>query len=123
MAFKSFSATFRQSILAAGALTLAFCMILLAPATRSQQQPMDMDHQGHEGMSMPMDQPADAAAQARLQAKLLADKRESEFNHHLAGFNSLSRLSASNLACRRAKLLADKRESEFNHHLAGFFVI
>jgi len=86
MAFKPFPTTPRQRIFAAGALTLTFCMILLAPATRSQQQPMDMDHQGHEGMSMPMDQPADAAAQARLEAKLLADKRESEFNHHLAGF-------------------------------------
>ena len=36
----------------------------------------------HAGMAMPMDNPADAARQA----KLLADKRESEFNHHLAGF-------------------------------------
>jgi copper resistance protein D len=35
----------------------------------------------HEGMSMPMDDPVDAATQA----KLLADRRESEFNHHLAG--------------------------------------
>src|SRR5262249_34959372 len=36
----------------------------------------------HDGMSMPMDKPLDPAAQA----KLLADKKESEFNHHLAGF-------------------------------------
>ncbi len=40
-------------------------------------------HAGHE-MSMPMET-LDAAAQAARQAKLLADKRESEFNHHLAG--------------------------------------
>ena len=40
---------------------------------------------GHDGMSMPMDKPSDPAAQAKAQAKILADKRESEFNHHLAG--------------------------------------
>jgi hypothetical protein len=32
-----------------------------------------------------MDEPVDPAAEARLQAKILADKKESEFNHHLAG--------------------------------------
>jgi copper resistance protein D len=36
----------------------------------------------HAGMSMPLEQGADPTAEA----KLLADKRESEFNHHLAGF-------------------------------------
>jgi copper resistance protein D len=36
----------------------------------------------HDGMSMPMDEhPLDPAARA----KLLQDKKESEFNHHLAG--------------------------------------
>jgi len=35
----------------------------------------------HEGMSMPMDSHVDAVRQAEL----LAYKRESEFNHHLAG--------------------------------------
>lgn len=41
-------------------------------------------HHGHEGMSMdmPMDNAADDPA---LQAKLFHDKKESEFNHHLAG--------------------------------------
>ena len=39
-------------------------------------------HEMHAGMSMPMDDSADPARKA----KLLADKRESEFNHHLAGF-------------------------------------
>jgi hypothetical protein len=47
---------------------------------------MHHDHSEHDGMSMPMDHPGDPAANAKLQAKLLADKRESEFNHHLAGF-------------------------------------
>src|SRR6266478_5738294 len=43
-----------------------------------------LDHTGHEAMSMTMDQqPQMDAAQQR---KLLADKKESEFNHHLAGF-------------------------------------
>lgn len=38
-------------------------------------------HHGPASMSMPMDAPMDSAAQA----KLLADKKESEFNHRLAG--------------------------------------
>src|SRR5262247_2447154 len=51
----------------------------------SQQPPAQHEHSGHEGMAMPMDESMDPAAQARLQAKILADKKESEFNHHLAG--------------------------------------
>src|SRR6476646_5442226 len=47
-----------------------------------QRPPVGQEHAGHEGMSMPMD----SAAAAKLQEKILADKRESEFNHHLAGF-------------------------------------
>lgn len=39
-------------------------------------------HDMHAGMSMPMEEEMDSAKAA----KLLADKRESEFNHHLAGF-------------------------------------
>jgi len=42
------------------------------------------EHSGHEmgpGMAMPMGDAADP----QRQAKLLADKKESEFNHHLAG--------------------------------------
>ena len=50
-----------------------------------QTPPAQHEHAGHEGMNMQMDEPADPAAQARLQAKILADKKESEFNHHLAG--------------------------------------
>jgi hypothetical protein len=53
---------------------------------QSQQPPPSQhEHAGHEGMNMQMDEPADPAAQARMQAKILADKKESEFNHHLAG--------------------------------------
>jgi len=50
-----------------------------------QQPPAHHEHSGHEGMAMPMDETMDPAAQAKLQAKILADKKESEFNHHLAG--------------------------------------
>jgi putative copper resistance protein D len=37
-------------------------------------------------MAMPMDGPMDEAAHAKMEAKTLADKKESEFNHHVAGF-------------------------------------
>jgi len=68
----------RQSILA---VILAAIASLLAPqlALRAEDDAM---HGMHDGMSMPMDSPVDAATQAAL----LAWKRESEFNHHLAGF-------------------------------------
>src|SRR6266478_2503824 len=61
---------------------------LLTPATTLAQagQPMHHDHAGNQAMAMPMDEPMDDATRARLQAKVLADKQESEFNHHLAGF-------------------------------------
>jgi putative copper resistance protein D len=49
-----------------------------APQACSQDEPM---HHDHSHMSMSMDEPMDPAAQA----KFLADKNESEFNHHLAG--------------------------------------
>lgn len=76
-----------RSVCLAGVLPLAWFLIILPTSpVRAQDQPTDMDHSAHEGMSMPMNQPADAAQQALMGAKLLADKRESEFNHHLAGF-------------------------------------
>jgi len=80
-----------------GALSVIFlaaALVLFLPlyAVSAQQAPSQQDQSGHEGMhhdgmdhehmGMPMDDPA---AAARLQAKILADKRESEFNHHLAG--------------------------------------
>lgn len=67
--------------LAAFALVSAFALWSSTPqaVARPQGQPVTHDH---AGMSMPMDdQPLDAAAQA----KHLHDKKESEFNHHLAG--------------------------------------
>jgi hypothetical protein len=40
---------------------------------------------GHEGMDMSMPMPDEAPMDPAHMAKLLADKKESEFNHHLAG--------------------------------------
>ena len=56
-------------------------LFLLAPQLVLRAEDGTM-HGMHEGMSMPMDSSVDAATQAAL----LAWKRESEFNHHLAGF-------------------------------------
>ena len=56
---------------------LLFCGPQFAVA--ADDEPHAMHH--HAGMSMPADNSIDAV----LRAKLLADKTESEFNHHLAG--------------------------------------
>jgi copper resistance protein D len=70
----------RHSILAEAVILSALMSFLLVPqfAVRAQDHAM---HGEHDGMSMPMDTHVDAATQAAL----LAWKRESEFNHHLAG--------------------------------------
>jgi copper resistance protein D len=69
----------QMSVWAMSVAMLCFCLCLIPRGTRAQEPAMPHDH---EGMSMPMDEhPLDAAAQA----KLLQDKKESEFNHHLAG--------------------------------------
>ena len=62
-------------------LPLIFVMSLLNLQAVVHAQEHSM-HEMHAGMAASMDNPADAARQA----KLFADKRESEFNHHLAGF-------------------------------------
>jgi hypothetical protein len=67
-------------------LFCAFAALLLAPVARLCGQDHSM-HEGHgsrEKMSMPLELP-DPAAEAVYQATVLADKRESEFNHHLVG--------------------------------------
>jgi putative copper resistance protein D len=66
--------------------TAVFAVLLVssAPKALAEDQPMHADAAGHEGMSMSMDEPAQM--DASQQSKLLADKKESEFNHHLAGF-------------------------------------
>ena len=53
----------------------------LAPINSFAQAP-PAHHHDHSSMSMPMD---DTPPDPAKQAKLLADKKESEFNHHLAG--------------------------------------
>jgi len=65
-------------------LALAFSFLILlassfcSPAHAQDHTAQDM----HAAMSMPMAEEMDSVKTA----KLLADKRESEFNHHLAGF-------------------------------------
>jgi putative copper resistance protein D len=54
---------------------------LVALPLRAQEQ----DHSKHEHDGMTMSEPSDPAEAARIQAKNLADKKESEFNHHLSG--------------------------------------
>ncbi len=69
---------------AAGALLAA--MLALSAAQVSPQAPSaNSAHAGHEGMDMsvPMEGQTQSAAQ---QAILAQNKKESEFNHHLAGF-------------------------------------
>jgi copper resistance protein D len=70
----------RQSILAEAVILSVIISFLLAPqfVLRAQDDAM---HGMHDGMSMPMDSSNDAVTRAALQAW----KRESEFNHHLAG--------------------------------------
>ena len=83
------------------ALLLTILVAVAAPifvsraSLQAQPQANPQDHAGHEGMghdgmdhehmNMAMDAPEDPAAAERRRAKILADKRESEFNHHLAG--------------------------------------
>jgi copper resistance protein D len=64
-------------------------VLLTSNASRAfaRNQGMHPESAGHEGMSMDMDMTTGGSTQTdpALQSKLLADKKESEFNHHLAG--------------------------------------
>jgi putative copper resistance protein D len=62
--------------------TFIFAIPILwnTPPVRAQ----DSLHTGHKGMAMPMDE--EAQMDASHLNKVLADKKESESNHHLAGF-------------------------------------
>ena len=72
------SGRLRQASLLILPLILVVATLSFQPVARAQEHSVaDM----HAGMSMPMDNPSDPARTA----KLLADKRESEFNHHFAG--------------------------------------
>jgi len=61
----------------------AHLLVSSAPRASAQDHGTHANHAGHEGMSMTMDDPAHMGPAE--QSKLLADKKESEFNHHLAG--------------------------------------
>ena len=63
---------------------LGLLLVISNQLAWTQDSPMHHDHGGHEGMSMAMDEPIQMDADQ--QSKILADKKESEFNHHLAGF-------------------------------------
>jgi copper resistance protein D len=63
---------------------LAALLAFSFPHLWAQDNAAHPDHGGHEGMAMSMDD--HAQMDPALQRKLLADKKESEFNHHLAGF-------------------------------------
>ena len=62
------------------AFLLSFFAVIFAGLVPAISHAQSHQHD-HAGMSMPMDDINDPAKQA----KLLADKKESEFNHHLAG--------------------------------------
>jgi hypothetical protein len=65
-----------------GILGLALLMFVLAGLAVAQGPSDHQGHSGHPGISIPTD---DHSITPAMQAKLLADKKESEFNHHLAG--------------------------------------
>src|SRR6266404_1678135 len=69
---------------AAGALLAAMLALSAAQASPHAPSP-NSAHAGHEGMDMSV--PTDSQTQSAMQhAILVQNKKESEFNHHLAGF-------------------------------------
>jgi len=85
----------RTALLFSILVAVAAPIFVSAASLQAQPQANPQDHAGHEGMghdgmdhehmNMAMDAPEDPVAAERRRAKILADKRESEFNHHLAG--------------------------------------
>jgi len=79
--------TYRRvsSQFAAAAILLAALLALSVPPASPHGPPVNPVHAGHEDMdmSMPMEGQTESAVQ---QAILAQNKKESEFNHHLAGF-------------------------------------
>ncbi len=65
-----------------GALLSIAVLLFLSSQRRPQYPLMHMGHHQHMSMSAMYGQPMTT----EIQSKLLADKKESEFNHHLAGF-------------------------------------
>jgi putative copper resistance protein D len=68
---------------AASLLSLTFFLLLYVWPPSHEE--MHQEHQEHHHMSMSMPMHEEMMTPA-MQAKRLADKKESEFNHHLAGF-------------------------------------
>jgi hypothetical protein len=66
-----------------GIFSVAILMFVLGAPLKAQEPHRHEGHGAHHAMSMPQDP---EAMTPEAQAKLLADKKESEFNHHLAGF-------------------------------------
>jgi copper resistance protein D len=64
-------------------LSVALLIFVVAGLAEAQTPSGHEGHRGHNGMSTPAD---DHLMTPAMEAKLLADKKESEFNHHLAGF-------------------------------------
>jgi hypothetical protein len=79
----------RASLWFGAAVVITVAIFILLFALRQSPSPSSDEHDEHQGMSMSMDMPMDMPMQHEMtptmQAKLLADKKESEFNHHLAG--------------------------------------
>jgi copper resistance protein D len=72
----------RQFILAEAMILSVIVFTLLLPQAARARAEQGATHGMHEGMSMPTDSSVDTATQTAV----IAWKRESEFNHHLAGF-------------------------------------
>src|ERR1700682_6669735 len=81
MTFRNLLAHSRFSIVAA---VFTLLLVSIAPRASAQDHSMHSVHAGHDAMSMAMDK--QTQLDASQQSKLLADKKESDFNHHLAGF-------------------------------------
>lgn len=69
--------------LAAAGLSIAVLVVLGTRQVSPRMASADSVHAGHEGMDMPTH---DGTTRYRSGPTILQDKKESEFNHHLAGF-------------------------------------
>lgn len=76
----------QSSVVVSASIVLAILLWLSPPSIHAQDHSMH-DGMNHDGMNMDEPPPAfDPMASQRTPEKLAADRRESEFNHHLAGF-------------------------------------
>jgi copper resistance protein D len=81
MTFRNLLGHARRSVAAA---VFALLLVWNVQQASAQDHSMHSGHTGHEVMPMAMDEQTQMDAAEK--SKLLADKEESEFNHHLAGF-------------------------------------